>query len=111
MERNRGRRAGCRRSRSERSSFASDLGYRVFWKSRPDPAMSAPHIAALFWFYKEPEISANHLEMFRRHNEGLSVYGLYGGRPDEAAAYEARLGPLPHGFFVGPPPHPGWKMP
>jgi hypothetical protein len=71
--------------------------------------MSAPHIAALFWFYKEPEISANHLELLRRHNDGLSVYGLYGGPPEEAAAYEARLGPLLDDFYVAPPADAEWK--
>src|SRR5438477_6788784 len=59
--------------------------------ARSGPVMPAPPLAALFWFYKQAAVCANHLALFRRHNEGLPVYGLYGGPPDEAAAFEATL--------------------
>jgi hypothetical protein len=71
--------------------------------------MPAPDLAALFWFYKQPDVCANRLELLRRHNEGVRVYGLFGGPPDEAAAFEARLGPRLDDFYVAPPADPQWK--
>src|SRR5262252_6341516 len=56
--------------------------------------MPAPPLAALFWFYKQADVCADHLALFRRHNEGLTVYGLFGGPPAEAGAFEATLGRL-----------------
>lgn len=35
--------------------------------------------AVLFWFYDEPEISANHLRLARLRAPGIALYGLYGG--------------------------------
>ena len=35
--------------------------------------------AVLFWFYDEPEISANHLRLARHRAPGIALYGLYGG--------------------------------
>jgi hypothetical protein len=36
-------------------------------------------LAILFWFYKEPEICKNRLEILRRYNPTTPIYGLYGG--------------------------------
>jgi len=36
-------------------------------------------LAVLFWFYKEPEICHNRLEILRQHNPTVPIYGLYGG--------------------------------
>jgi len=71
--------------------------------------MPAPPLAALFWFYKQADVCADHLALFRRHNEGLTVYGLFGGPPAEAAAFEATLGPQLDDFYVAPPADPHWK--
>lgn len=46
-------------------------------------------LAILFWFYKEPEICKNRLEILRQSNPTISIYGLYGG--DLAAVEEYRL--------------------
>jgi hypothetical protein len=35
--------------------------------------------AILFWFYKEPDICKNRLEIIRQYNPTTSIYGLYGG--------------------------------
>jgi len=71
--------------------------------------MLAPDLAALFWFYKQPDVCANHLELFRQRNEGVRVYGLFGGPPDEAAAFEAALDPRLDDFYVAPAADPQWK--
>jgi putative FmdB family regulatory protein len=68
--------------------------------------MSAPDLAALFWFYKQPDVCANHLELFRRRNEGVRVYGLYGGPPGEAASQ----GPINEPRVSSPSPHPADTM-
>ena len=66
-------------------------------------------LAILFWSYKQVEICANHLELLRRHNEGLRVYGLFGGPPDETAAFEAQIGPQLDDFYAAPPADAEWK--
>jgi len=33
-------------------------------------------LAILFWFYKEPEICQNRLELLRQNNPTISIYGL-----------------------------------
>lgn len=43
-------------------------------------------LAILFWFYKEPEICKNRLEILRQYNPTTPIYGLYGG--DLASANE-----------------------
>jgi hypothetical protein len=39
-------------------------------------------LAILYWFYKEPEVTKNHLQMIRRHNPGRKIYGLFGGQSE-----------------------------
>lgn len=50
--------------------------------------------AALFWFYKDAALCAERLALFRRHNPGVAVFGLYGGPPADAEAMRGSLGPL-----------------
>jgi hypothetical protein len=66
-------------------------------------------LAILFWFYKEPAVCENRLDVLARHNGDLPVYGLYGGSGDEAAAFEARLGPRLADFYTAPPADSQWK--
>jgi len=48
--------------------------------------------AALFWFYREAALSANHLQVARVFNPHTAFYGLYGGPPAAAADFRAALG-------------------
>lgn len=57
-------------------------------------------IAILFWFYKEPDICANRLEILRRYNPDAKIFGLFGGAPEQAALFQARLEPHLDDFFV-----------
>lgn len=50
-----------------------------------------PDIACLFWFYKSPELCENRLKLLRKKNPHTKIYGLYGGAPDQAAEFRARL--------------------
>lgn len=57
-------------------------------------------LAILFWFYKEPEICKNRLELLRQHNPTVPIYGLYGGDPTVAAQYQSCLGQYLDDFYV-----------
>lgn len=37
--------------------------------------------AILFWFYKEPKLCQNRLELLRQYNPETLIFGLYGGDP------------------------------
>lgn len=62
-------------------------------------------LAILFWFYRHPELCRERLEELRRFNPGVPIYGLYGGNPANAAAYEAALGPLLDDWWAYHEPH------
>lgn len=57
-------------------------------------------LAIVFWFYKEPEICQNRLELLRRHNSNTPIYGLYGGDLASADQYKAVLGSYLDDFYV-----------
>ncbi|MBE9167391.1 hypothetical protein IQ238_07575 [Pleurocapsales cyanobacterium LEGE 06147] len=57
-------------------------------------------LAILFWFYKEPQICKNHLELIRRYNATISIYGLYGGELEDADKYKLILGEYLDDFYI-----------
>lgn len=59
-------------------------------------------LAILYWFYKEPKVTKNHLKLIRKHNPGCKIYGLFGGNPSEATVYRALLGALLDDFWTYP---------
>lgn len=66
-------------------------------------------LAILFWFYKEPEVCANRLELLKRTNPGLKIYGLYGGPQKQASLFRKELGDYLDDFYVSPFRSPDWK--
>lgn len=60
------------------------------------------NLALLYWFYKEPEVTKNHLELIRKHNPSRKIYGLFGGDPSEADKYNDLLGDQLDDFWVYP---------
>jgi hypothetical protein len=56
--------------------------------------------AVLFWFYRDAELCENRLRLIRRFNPGCRIYGLYGGRPENAADFRHRLGGLLDDFWA-----------
>jgi hypothetical protein len=58
-------------------------------------------LAILYWFYKEPEVTKNHLQMIRRHNPGRKIYGLFGGQAEKAKQYQKLLTQLDD-FWIYP---------
>jgi hypothetical protein len=57
-------------------------------------------LAILFWFYKEPDVCQNRLEILRQHNPLTPIYGLYGGDLAEADHYCSVLSPYLDDFYA-----------
>ncbi len=68
-----------------------------------------PELAILFWFYLEPELCLNRLELLRKFNRSSKVFGLYGGPPAEAIKYQTLLEPLLDDFYCSPFEDKNWK--
>jgi hypothetical protein len=57
-------------------------------------------LAILFWFYKEPEICRNRLELIRKHNPDIAIYGVYGGNIATVDRYKCQLEPYVDDFYA-----------
>jgi len=57
-------------------------------------------LAILFWFYKEPEICQNRLEILRQNNPTTPIYGLYGGDLASVDQYKSTLSPYLDDLYV-----------
>jgi len=57
-------------------------------------------LAILFWFYKEPEICENRLQILRQHNPSTPIYGLYGGDLADIDTYKSILTPYLDDFYA-----------
>ncbi len=57
-------------------------------------------LAILFWFYKEPEICLNRLEIIKKYNPNIKIFGLFGGDIKEAKIYKNKLKDYLDDFFV-----------
>lgn len=58
--------------------------------------------AIVFRFYKEPEICLNHLEIVKKHNPGVKVFGLYGWKQEESNTYKTILKDQLDDFYISP---------
>ncbi|MFA5155576.1 MAG: hypothetical protein WC453_04035 [Patescibacteria group bacterium] len=68
-------------------------------------------LAVLFWFYKEPDICLNHLQLIKKHNPRLKIFGLFGGDRKQARIYRRKLAAYLDEFYISSYSHrPGaWK--
>jgi hypothetical protein len=57
-------------------------------------------LAVLFWFYKEPAICLNRLQLIRKYNPDLKIFGLFGGHKNQAKSYQSKLGAYLDKFYV-----------
>jgi adenine-specific DNA methylase len=57
-------------------------------------------LAILFWFYKEPQVCKNHLELLRRYNPTVPIYGLYGDELGEVHTYKSVLSKYLDDFYA-----------
>lgn len=67
------------------------------------------NLSILFWFYKEPEICKNRLEILKKNNPSLKIYGLYGGGLKQVENFQKILGSLLDDFYVSPYKDTDWK--
>jgi len=67
------------------------------------------NLAILFWFYKKPAICKNRLEILRKHNPDMKIYGLFGGQQSEAKKFKQYLGEYLDDFYVSPSKDSRWK--
>lgn len=66
-------------------------------------------LVILFWFYKEADICLNRLELLKRTNPNLKIYGLYGGPQKKALFFRRVLGNYLDDFYVSSFHSPDWK--
>ncbi len=66
-------------------------------------------LAILFWFYKKPLVCKNHLTILKKHNPGLKIYGLFGGKPSESSKYKSILNDYLDDFYAFPSGKSRWK--
>lgn len=71
--------------------------------------MSKINLAILFWFYKEPEICKNRLQILRKNNPELKIYGLFGGDKTEEGKFRDVLTEYLDDFYVSPFEDEDWK--
>lgn len=67
------------------------------------------NLAIVFWFYKEPEICVNRLEILKRYNPDVKVYGLYGGSKEDEDLFRNSLRPHLDDFYMAPMEDEDWK--
>ena len=58
--------------------------------------------SVLFWFYKDVDVCRNRLQLIRRDNPDVSIFGLFGGDQSQAASFESQLSPYLDDFFAFP---------
>lgn len=67
------------------------------------------NLAILFWFYKEPEICKNHLELLKKYNPNIKIFGLFGGEAKDAKFYQETLENYLDDSYISPFNDPHWK--
>jgi len=57
-------------------------------------------LAILFWFYKEPEICINRLQIIRKHNPNIKIFAFYGGDIKQSTKYKKALSQYLDDFYI-----------
>ncbi len=57
-------------------------------------------LAILFWFYKEPDICKNRLELLRQKNPNIPIYGVYGGDLADVEQHQTILSEYLDDFYA-----------
>jgi hypothetical protein len=57
-------------------------------------------LAIVFWFYKEPNVCKNRLEILRQHNPNIPIYGVYGGDLATVDQYKSQLDQYLDDFYT-----------
>jgi hypothetical protein len=57
-------------------------------------------VAVLFWFYRDLPVCENRVELLRRDNPGVAIFGLYGGDVRDAPRFREALTPFLDDFWT-----------
>jgi hypothetical protein len=57
-------------------------------------------VGILFWFYRDLPVCRNRVDILRRENPDVPIFGLYGGDLDDAPQYEDALRPFLDDFWA-----------
>lgn len=57
-------------------------------------------LAILFWFYKDVDVCENRLQITKKYNPNLKIYGLYGGKIEEENIFRDRLWEYLDDFYM-----------
>ncbi len=57
-------------------------------------------LSVLFWFYKKPKICLNRLELIKKYNPTIKIFGLYGGDKSKAKLYQTKLDKYLDKFYI-----------
>ena len=66
-------------------------------------------MAIIFWFYKEPEICINRLELIKKHNPDMKIFGVFGGNQEDEEIYMDKLGKYLDDFYTHTSMNSEWK--
>ena len=66
-------------------------------------------LAVIFWFYKNVPVCTNHLQILKKHNPDLKIFGLYGGDRERAEGFRKKLSPYLDNFYICPFRGSRWK--
>jgi hypothetical protein len=50
--------------------------------------------AILFWFYKDLDVCINRLQLLRKYNSNVEIFGLFGGNNSDIELFESKLSPF-----------------
>ncbi|MFI5240632.1 MAG: hypothetical protein ACHQUB_02900 [Candidatus Saccharimonadia bacterium] len=60
------------------------------------------NVGIIYWFYKELDVTKNHLELIRRSNPKAQIFGIFGGELSDAPQFQNLLAQLLDDFWVYP---------
>lgn len=58
------------------------------------------NLAVLFWFYKDVEVCVNRLQILRRFNPTIKIFGFYGGDLGKENLFNSKLSPFLDDFYA-----------
>lgn len=59
-------------------------------------------LAVLFWFYKDLDVCKNRLQLIKKYNPNLKIYGLFGGKKGDSENFKEELKEYLDDFYFSP---------
>lgn len=67
------------------------------------------NLALLYWFYRSPKVTENHLQLLKQTNPSLKIFGLFGGQINHQQTFKKALSPYLEDFYISPFTDSDWK--